>query len=56
MHDEVKFIQDKLTDMLFLRKGIELSDLVDDAAHWELEKDTEYNKICDEYGEKMEKL
>ena len=56
LNDEVRYVQQKLTDSLFLQNGIELDDLQTSTAALKLEEDEEYMKIMDEYNEKIELL
>lgn len=56
LNDEVRYVQQKLTDTLFLQKGIELEDLQMNTTVLKLEDDDEYIKIMDEYNEKIELL
>lgn len=56
IQEEVPLLQSKLSDFLFLQIGVELDDLVRDSAILKLEEDEEYVKMCQEYGEKIEKL
>jgi hypothetical protein len=56
LQDEVKYLQHKLSDMLFNNIGVELDDLIQSTDLLKMEEDKEYAKMMDEYNEKIELL
>lgn len=56
LQNETQYLQPKLHDQLFNQTGIDFEDLDANTIRLELEKDPEYIKCLQEYGEKMDKL
>lgn len=53
---EAAFLPYKLVDNLFLRTGVEQSDLDYSTLRLEMDKDSEYAAMMKEYNDKMENL
>ena len=49
MQHEVQYLKEKLIDHLFNQCGVEIDELEFNANKLEIEKDPEYNQMCEEY-------
>lgn len=56
LQNETQYLQPKLHDQLFNQTGVDFDDLDSNTIRLQLEKDPEYIKCLQEYGEKMDKL